>query len=765
MADPRPETPSKHLPLTQIASHGNDAHPECAWCEPSERCAPEDRCGTDVRRIALLGNPNTGKTTLFNRISGLRHKTSNFPGTTLEARVTRVKAGAEGGRDGDLIDLPGMYSLELDQLESRVCREVLAGTSAPRGEELGAPDCAVVVVDAANLARNLMLVGEVFRRRLPTLVVVNMIDVAKRHGLSIEQQRLEALLGCGVVLTNARDGTGIEKVRVGIREAKIPTPAKPVPADQDQLRAWADEIHVQCARADRGPGTGTLSETTSDRVDRVLLHPWGGMLVFAAVMAGLFYAIFALARFPMEWLGAIFDGGKGLIHAWMGTGAIANLLADGIVGGVGSVLIFLPQICLLFFIISLLEDTGYLARGAFLMDRLLRPFGLPGHAFVPLLSSHACALPGIMATRGIPDRKERLATILVAPFMTCSARLPVYVLLTTLLFKDRPLLGAVAFVGCYLLGMVAAMGSALIARRTILRGKSRAMALELPTYKRPSVRTAAVGTFDRAKMFVRNAGTNILVICVVLWWLGAYPRFEPPAEAVTLRLEAEQLAEQGPRIALRRPEKPSAVEEHATRENHQRLLEELDRIAADSNEAALNRALASENALAIRAGFDPKRIGADIENRISLATRMEAKQAKELSFLGQFGKGIEPVFRPLGFDWQLTIGVLASFAAREVFVSTMNVVIAGQEKAEGDAGQQHLMEQIQTAKRSDGVTPIFTPATSWSLLVFFVLAMQCLPTLAVTAKESGHVKWALLQLAWMSGVAYLAAMIVYQVMK
>jgi ferrous iron transport protein B len=732
MADPRPETPPKHLPLTQIAQNGNGMQPECAWCEPSERCAPEDRCGTDVRRIALLGNPNTGKTTLFNRISGLRHKTSNFPGTTLEARVTRVKAGAEGGRDGDLIDLPGIYSLELDQLESRVCREVLAGTSAPRGEQLGEPECAVVVVDAANLARNLMLVGEVFRRRLPTLVVVNMIDVAKRHGVSIEQGRLEALLGCGVVLTNARDGTGIEKVRFGIREAKIPTPAKPVPADQDQLRAWADEIHVQCARADRGPGSGALSETTSDRVDRVLLHPVGGMLVFAVVMAGLFYMIFAVAKFPMEWLGALFKWGKGLVHSWMGDGAVANLLADGIVGGVGSVLIFLPQICLLFFIISLLEDTGYLARGAFLMDRLLRPFGLPGHAFVPLLSSHACALPGIMATRAIPERKERLATILVAPFMTCSARLPVYVLLTTLLFKDRPLMAALAFVGCYLLGIVAAMASALIARRTILRGKSRAMALELPTYKRPSMRTAALGTFDRAKMFVRNAGTNILVICVVLWWLGAYPKVEPPAFVSEIR--ARITANDEPYVRAIAGGESGA------------LGEQLSRYVGVRGQTGNARTIAED----VSAALD----------------EVELRHAKTHSFLGRIGHAAEPLFRPLGYDWQLTTGVLASFAAREVFVSTMNVVVAGQEEAgDDDAAKQHLMEQIQTAKRSDGVTPIFTPATSWSLLVFFVLAMQCLPTLAVTAKESGHVKWALLQLAWMSAVAYGAAMIVYQVMK
>jgi ferrous iron transport protein B len=789
--------------------------PECAWCDPAQRCDPSEACGTDARRIALLGNPNTGKTTLFNRLSGLRHKTSNFPGTTLEARVTRVKKGVEGGRDGDLIDLPGIYSLELDQLESRVCREVLAGTAAPRGEALGEPECAVVVVDAANLARNLMLVGEVFRRRLSTVIAVNMIDIALRHGIRVDTAALEHALGCGVVLTNAREGAGVDKLRVAIREARIPTPIKPVPPGADQLRGWADEMNLHGARAARGPGTGTLSETGSDRIDRVLLHPVGGTVVFSLVMAALFYTIFSLARFPMDWLGFIFDWAKTHIHDWMGTGALANLLADGIVGGVGSVLIFLPQICLLFFMIALLEDTGYLARGAMLMDRLLRPFGLPGHSFVPLLSSHACALPGIMATRGIPDRKERLATILVAPFMTCSARLPVYVLLTSLLFKDRPLMAALAFVGCYLLGMVAAVFSALIARRTILKGKSRAMAMELPTYKRPSLRTAFVGTFDRAKMFVRNAGTNILVICVVLWWLGAYPRAEVPAEAAALRANAAAIEHFAPihlepRTSMTTPDGPPFVGEDAIKKAAE-LRAEADALASQPNAdvkqvARLRRmaelvevfglsAEARAKALAewrSRAqsldGSDPSaakelRSAADqVESQIrdklppsspetvaalrEQADQIESRYQKTHSFLGMIGRGIEPVFRPLGFDWQLTIGVLASFAAREVFVSTMNVVIAGQgEEPEGEAAKADLMREIQEAKRSDGVTPIFTPAASWSLLVFFVLAMQCLPTLAVTARESGHVKWALLQLVWMTGIAYVAAALVYALMR
>jgi ferrous iron transport protein B len=706
---------------------GSPAGPpiECAWCEPGgrpERLEP----GADVRRIALLGNPNTGKTTLFNRISGLRSKTSNFPGTTLDARVTRVRAGVEGGRDGDLIDLPGIYSLELDQLESRVCREVLAGTAAPRGEPLGEPECAVVVVDALNLARNLVLVGELFRRRLPTLVVVNMIDLARKEGVKVDAGELSRALGCGVVLASARTGEGIEEIRHGIRGARIPAPIVPVPADPEKLRIWAEEMFAHAVPASKsghghggGAGGHAIPENLSDRVDRVLLHPVGGTLVFAAVMTGLFVTIFSIARYPMDLLSAIFDWGKTAVHWALPAGALTDLLADGVLGGVGSVVMFLPQICLLFFMISLLEDTGYLARGAFLMDRLLRPLGLPGHAFVPLLSSHACALPGIMATRGIPDARQRLATILVAPFMTCSARLPVYVLLTTLLFRDRPLVGALAFVGCYALGMAAGALSALIARRTILRGKSRPMALELPCYKRPSLRTAAVSTLDRAKMFLKNAGTSILMICVVLWWLGAYPRAPELPEAAALRAQAARV-------------------EAADRGNAQ---------SADGQ--STNQDAAAPSVEALKAEAD----------------RLDARNQKTHSFLGHVGRTIEPVFRPLGFDWQLTVGVLASFAAREVFVSTMNVVVAGQEKAEDEAGRRHLMEQIQGARRDDGVTPIFTPAASWSLLVFFVLAMQCLPTLAVTARESGHVKWALLQLAWMSGVAYVAAMVVYQVMK
>lgn len=718
--------------------------PVCATAPQSEDraggAAPEKK--PDVRVIALLGNPNTGKTTLFNRISGLRHKTSNFPGTTLEARVARVRAGVEGGRDADLIDMPGLYSIELDQLESRVCREVLGGQAAPGGGRARSPECAVVVVDATNLARNLMLVGEVLRRRLPTVVVLNMSDLAEKRGVRVNSLLLGEALGCEVVRAVARSGEGIDEVRHAIRRARIPTPNPPIPGSSEELRHWAEDMFERVVPgASGGVGGGVageagalhppdnLEDTHSDWADRVLLHPVAGAICFALVMTGLFYAIFSLAQFPMAAIEWLFARGTTLIEAMLPAGALRELLAEGVIGGVGSTLVFLPQICLLFFLISLLEDSGYLARGAFLMDRLLRPFGLPGQAFVPLLSSHACALPGIMATRGIPDLKERLATILVAPFMTCSARLPVYVLLTSLLFVGRPALAALAFVGCYALGIVAGVFSALIARRTILRGVSRPMAMELPSYKWPSLRSAFITTIDRAWTFIRKAGTNILMICIALWWLGAYPHSGAPQLSTDLVAAAARVENGESSVFV-----SSAENNHAYRIVH----DEVDAPDADQPGIAISPDGARE-----------------------LAAQAESKHHAQQSFLGRIGRALQPAFAPLGFDRQLTIGVLASFAAREVFVSTMSVVITGAEDTESEG----VMDQLASATRDDGRTPVFTRPVCWSLLVFFVLAMQCLPTLAVTARESGHVKWAILQLVWMSALAYISAAFVFHVLS
>jgi ferrous iron transport protein B len=509
-----------------------------------------------------------------------------------------------------------------------------------------------------------------------------------------------------VVPCNARSGEGVESLRLALGSAVVPNHTPP--GTQDGLERWADTV---CQRLFDRAEPPDVHDRLSDRVDRVVTHPVAGLGIFLSVMAILFFAIFSLAQVPMELLDGLFGGNDawtaswqpawlqaalgegviGLARASLPAGLLSDFVCDAVLGGVAATVVFLPQIMLLFFLISLLEDTGYLARAAFVMDRLLRPFGLPGHSFVPLLSCHACALPGIMACRAIPDARERLATILAAPFMTCSARLPVYVLLTSILFPGKPLHAALAFIGCYALGAGAGVLSAMIARRTFLRGARRPMALELPTYKTPSLLNAATGSIDRARVFIAKAGTNILAICILLWWLSAFPRVDEPAKAVELRAQA---------------------------------------------------AAATEPAEAERLTFE--------------AQAAAQSHAKAHSYIGMAGRAVQPLFEPLGFDWRISVGVMTSFAAREVFVSTMSVMVTGHDDAEDEG----VIEQIASARRDDG-GPLFPRETAWATLVFFVLAMQCLPTLAVTARETGHVKWALLQFVWMTALAYGAAAIVH----
>lgn len=665
----------------------------------------------DILHVPLLGNPNTGKTTLFNALCGLRHKTSNFPGTTQEARIGVVRVGAASrSATVHLVDLPGIYSLELDLMEARICRDVLAGRLSPRGEPMGDPDAICIVADATNLARNLVFVGEALRRRLPTVVALNMIDLARSEGREINLRTLEDQLGCRVIAVSARKGEGIDRLADALQAATVATHTPP--GDQAELEHWADRLANMAMQPTR---SARARSSLTDRLDPLLVSPWTGLPIFVIVMIAIFYTIFSAAQFPMGWIDSLFGFTANWLEKVLPEGILSDLIARGVVTGVGATAVFVPQICLLFFLISLLEDTGYLARAALLMHRVLKPFGLPGHAFVPFLSSHACALPGIMSTRVIPDRRERLATILVAPFMTCSARLPVYVLVTSLLFKDRPLYAGLAFVGCYMLGAGAGLFSALIARRTILKGPARPMVLELPTYKLPSLRTALATTIDRGWIFLKNAGTNILAICIVLWWLGSYPHVAPPERARLLHTQSIDLRA----MAAAEPV-PSKAQE------------------ADRHAEALEQ-----------------------ESR-----RLTDAHAQAHSFIGRGAQFVQPVFAPLGYDWQLTIGVLTSFAAREVFVSTMAIVTnAGSDDTDEIVRDQGIIATIANAPRDDGKTPIFTTATCWSVLVFFVLAMQCLPTLAVTAKEAGGIKWALLQLGWMSTVAYGAAFIVFQSLR
>ncbi len=641
--------------------------------------------------VALLGNPNTGKTTLFNRLCGARAKTSNFPGTTTAMRAGRATIGPH---QVDVIDLPGLYSIDGASPESTIVRDVLRGTGAQR------PDAVVAIVDAANLLRNLVLVGELLAFDEPVIVVLNMIDLAERLGQRLDVKALSRRLGVPVIPMVASKGTGLEALRAAIadlpargaqpRPADVPGVGAAGPASIETLTNWAERI-----LGDVYPGgaPAIALDARTERVDRVLTHPVAGLLIFIGVMGALFWTLFALATVPMDLIELTFAWLGGVVSGLMTDGPIRDLLTDGVIGGIAGTVVFLPQICLLFFLISLLEDTGYLARAAFVNDRIFRRFGLPGHAFVPLLTAHACALPGIMSTRLIPDRRDRLATILVAPFMSCSARLPVYVLLTSLLFADSPALAGVAFAGCYLLGASAAFLSAWLFSRTALPGRPRQMVLELPTYKQPSLTNALLTARDQGAAFLKTAGTVIVAICIVMWWLSAYPKADPSPEAEALRAQ----------------------------------------IATAATPA------------------DAEALAAD-------ADLLQAKADQSVSFAGRMGRAVQPLFAPLGYDWQLTVGVLTSFLAREVFVSTMSVLVGGGAEAEPDEG---ILDRIRQMTRDDG-SIVFTRATAASALVFFVLAMQCLPTLAVTRKETGGLKYAGIQLAYMSSLAYVAALIVYQ---
>lgn len=618
---------------------------------------------TPSRTVALVGQPNVGKTTLFNRLCGLRSHTANIPGSTVDAQVGRWGTSR-------VIDLPGTYAINLKQPEATVVRACLSGQRSSGFT----PDVILLVLDATNLQRGLHLAIETLAFGLPCVVALNRVDTARKRGFEIDEQRLAMWLGCEVVSTSARSGHGVDRLGPAMAAPRVCDVSLPTADDSVGCDDWVDGVIREST-----PRPPVLNaDRLSDRLDTAFTHPLLGVLVFGLVMAGLFWTIFAFAAVPMDLIDAIFGHMGGWIGSMLPAGDLRDLIVDGIVGGLAGTVVFLPQILLLFFLIALLEDTGYLARAAFVMDRVLRHFGLPGQAFVPMLSAHACAIPAIMSARLVPDRRDRLAVILTAPFLSCSARLPVYVLLIGVLFADRPVIAGVVFAGCYALGIIAALGSAFLARRSILPGVARPMVIELPNYQWPSITAALLTCWDRGWLFLRKAGTIILGMVIVLWWLSAYPKptETPPSASTSL-------------------------------------------VSSDAPE----------------------------------------QSAMAYSFAGRIGKTVQPVFEPLGWDWQLTVGVMTSFAAREVFVSTMAVLVAG-----GDQDDPEILNRIAEAKQDDG-KPMLDAPTAASLLVFFVLAMQCLPTLAVTAREAGGWRWAALQFGWMTAVAWIGAWIAYRLVS
>lgn len=651
--------------------------------------------------ILLVGNPNAGKTSLFNRLTGLRATTGNFPGTTVEHRRATIELA---GAPATIIDLPGLYTLDAATADEAVSVKALEGQL----HGLAGPDLVVVVVDATNLERNLFLVGQVLERQQPTVVALNMIDSADRHGIRMELNQLREQLDCPVVAISARTGRGLPELKAAaVAQLTDPhTPAAPRHAENCsscQFTAryeWAQSVADAAVAGSTAAGGAVLTGRRalgqrSEAIDRVLTHRIGGLVAFGTVMLLTFMLIFWVAQYPMEMIDGLFALVGETVGAWFPQGLVQSFLTDGVIAGVGGMLIFLPQICLLFFVLALLEDTGYLARAAFVMDRLMHRVGLPGKAFVPLLSAHACAIPAIMASRVIDDRRDRLATILVAPLMSCSARVPVYVLVVALLYPKDPVKASLLFAGAYILGIVTALTMAFVFKKTLLRGETKPLVIELPNYRVPSLRNALLQTYDRAAVFVKNAGTTILMISLAMWALATFPR-----------TDLEDLP----------PALQSQVAEH--------------RAAGDDDQA----------------------------------DRLLSQAQLERSLAGRLGKTIEPLFAPLGYDWKVSIGVISSFAAREVIVSTLAVLYGVGEEGiestdENDSGS--LYGRLKSSTHPDG-SPVYTPAACLSLLVFYVLAMQCLPTQAVTWRETGTWKWPLVQLGYMTALAYVAALVTYQ---
>jgi len=612
--------------------------------------------------IALIGNPNSGKTTLFNALTGANQRVGNYSGVTVE-----LKSGetfTPHGRKLRVLDLPGCYSLRASSPDEKVAVDALHGDLSGYTK----PDLVVCVVDASNLERHLQLVLQVIEIGLPTVVALNMVDMAEKGGLRLDPQKLAEELGVPVVPMQASAGKGIIELKQALR-FPFPTPAhaKWSNSHADREAARRNFICDVCELAARRPEAHQL--TLSDKLDYWLLHSFFGWVAFLTIMFGVFWSIFSLAEIPMGWI----EGGQAALGAWVESllpeGDLRSLLVDGVLGGVGGVVVFLPQIVLLFFFIGLLESSGYMARAAFLMDGVMAKAGLSGKAFLPLFSSYACAIPGVMATRTIDSAKERLTAIFVAPWMSCSARLPVYFLIVPLLLHEDEGSWKQAFV-LFVIYAVGTLTAFVVAR--VLRGRlgpdigANHFLLELPPYRAPQWSYIFRHVFERGWAFVAKAGTIILGLSILLWALGTYPK------------------------------------------------------STDEN-------------------VDPL----------------------SYSAMGRIGAVIEPVVKPLGFDGRVGTAILTSFAAREVFNSSLAVLFRVEENDDEAATRASLRERISSATWPDG-SPLFTPLSLISLIVFYIYALQCLPTSAVVARETGSWKWAMGQFVFMTLFAYAASFTVFQ---
>ena len=687
-------------------------------CGPSSGAV---RHGAD--RIALAGAPNAGKTSLYNSLTGLRAKTGNYPGVTVSRAVgtcvlTAREAGHEpaGARSGESVavtieDLPGAYSLEPISPDEQIVVDVLTGQLA--GED--APDALVIVVDATTLSRSLGFVAEALALGLPTCLAVTMTDELARRGGHLDIEALGRAVGVPAVRVIGNRGVGIPELREAIGAWRNwSTVPFPPPVQGPERLSWTESV---LASADyTAPGQDRLTA----RADRVLLHPLWGSLLFFAVMYLFFQAIFTWAAPFQDAIESGFGRLAELVHGLLDPSAplAAGLLADGVIGGVGGVLVFVPQIIIMFTLIALMEGVGYMSRAAFLMDRVMSRAGLEGRAFVALLSSFACAIPGVMATRTLPSAKDRLATMLSAPLMTCSARLPVYVIMISLLVPPEQRIGPLGARGTimfalYLAGALAAMIAAWAVKRLTDRGGVLLpFYMEMPPYRLPRPRTVATMVWDASKGFIKKAGTTILVTTIIVWVLLNVPG----------RSDADFQAH----------------------------------CASDTACTALAVAVADPSASTVT--DDDGRIITDSEQLEALYEAQRTSYVMDNSAGAAVGRFVQPVFEPLGFEWRINVAILSSMAARETFVATLGQIVAAGDPEEPTTALERMTYQQDTLTNKAG-DPLFNPATVTAILAFFVFAMQCMATAATIRRETGTWKWALVAygylfvLAWVAGAA------------
>jgi ferrous iron transport protein B len=720
--------------------------------------------------IAIIGNPNTGKSTLFNALAGMHARVGNYPGVTVEKKIGRLRHGDTTLR---LVDLPGTYSLAPRSPDEMVSVEVLLG----RQPDVGRIDAVACVVDASNLERNLFLVSQVLDIGLPAVLILNMSDIARQRGTKIDVSALSKRLGIPVVVTEAhrRIGTDdLQRTLVDAAEsgrsattalfprafyeevAELARDIRAVNGDavpryllerlfldpNGQIEKWLTptqaagftERLTQARERLAGGGfrlpaaeaktryaaireilSGVISHapqtatTLSDRIDRVLTHRLTGLLIFVAVMFVLFQSIYYWAQPFMHSIEAAEEFVKSGVEAVIGPGALRSLLVDGVVAGVGSVLVFLPQIVFLFFFIAVLEDCGYMARAAFLMDRLMSRLGLSGKSFIPLMSSFACAIPGVMATRVIENRRDRMVTILIAPLMSCSARLPVYLLLIWAFVPAVTYVGGwVSLQGLVLfamssVGALVAIPCAWLLKKTFFRGETPPFVMELPSYKIPSPRVVLHRAYDRGKAFVTRAGTLIFATSIVVWAAGYFPADHSERDAVIRQIEAAQATATGD------AKHSAAMEELATR-------------------------------------------------RDQLGSRLI-----EQSFLGRLGHAIEPAVRPLGWDWRIGVGAIASFPAREVIIATLGTIYSLGNDVDKDHNEG-LISSLQNATDAQGRKAYGLPV-ALSIMVFFALCAQCAGTLVTIKRETNSWVWPLFTFVYMTSLAYVGALVIYQVAR